>query len=162
MCKWVVAKRIFLIRQSSIIIWSFEGARLSRSVRVFLKMDDLNSSRIFWSNPISLLELNLDKRLGNEEPTHPFIKKAHLKKCYVNVAYFHFLSTRIYFSCLYIFVTFITIIIIIIIILSELVKFDHYRDTRAAILDPCIQEIFLLLAACISKKWVYFIYVHES
>ena len=35
------------------------------------------------------------------------------------------------------FVTFITIDII-----SELVKFDHYRDTRAAILDPCIQGIF--------------------
>ena len=34
------------------------------------------------------------------------------------------------------FVTFITIDII-----SELVKFDHYRDTRAAILDPCIQGI---------------------
>ena len=32
------------------------------------------------------------------------------------------------------FVTFITI--------SSLVKFDHYRDTRAAILDPCIQGIF--------------------
>ena len=97
-CKWVVAKRIFLFRQSSIIIWSFEGARLSRSVRVFLKMDDLNSSRIFWSNPISLLELNLDKRLGNEEPTHPFIKKAHLKKCcvYVNVTYFHF-TVKVFF-----------------------------------------------------------------
>ena len=37
------------------------------------------------------------------------------------------------------FVTFITIDII-----SELVKFDHYRDTRAAILDPCIQGILLL------------------
>ena len=42
-------------------------------------------------------------------------------------------------SCLYMFVTFITIDII-----SELVKFDHYRDTRAAILDPCIQGIFLI------------------
>ena len=74
--------------------------RSSRSVRVFLKMDDLNSSRIFWSNPISLLELNLDKRLGNEEPTHPFIKKAHLKKCYVyvNVAYFHFWD-KVFFLC---------------------------------------------------------------
>ena len=29
----------------------------------------------------------------------------------------------------------------IIIIISSLVKFDHYRDTRAAILDPCIQGI---------------------
>ena len=36
------------------------------------------------------------------------------------------------------FVTFITIAI------SSLVKFDHYRDTRASILDPCIQEIFSL------------------
>ena len=36
------------------------------------------------------------------------------------------------------FVTFITIII------SSLLKFDHYRDTRAAILDPCIQGIFIL------------------
>ena len=35
------------------------------------------------------------------------------------------------------FVTFITIDII-----SELVKFDHYRDTRAAILDPYIQGIY--------------------
>ena len=34
------------------------------------------------------------------------------------------------------FVTFIIIAII-----SSLVKFDHYRDTRAAILDPCIQGI---------------------
>ena len=32
----------------------------------------------------------------------------------------------------------------IIIILSELVKFVHYRDTRAAILDPCIQGILQL------------------
>ena len=36
------------------------------------------------------------------------------------------------------FVTFITIDF------SELVKFDHYRDTRAAILDPCIQEILVI------------------
>ena len=34
------------------------------------------------------------------------------------------------------FVTFITI--------SHLVKLDHYRDTRAAILDPCIQGIFYI------------------
>ena len=34
------------------------------------------------------------------------------------------------------FVTFIIIAII-----SSLVKFDYYRDTRAAILDPCIQGI---------------------
>ena len=31
----------------------------------------------------------------------------------------------------------------IIIIISSLVKFDHYRDTRAAILDPCIQGILV-------------------
>ena len=36
------------------------------------------------------------------------------------------------------FVTFITIDISI----SSLVKFGHYRDTRAAILDPCTQGIF--------------------
>ena len=40
-------------------------------------------------------------------------------------------------SCLYMFVTFIIFSI------SSLVKFDHYRDTRAFILDPCIQGIFL-------------------
>ena len=34
------------------------------------------------------------------------------------------------------FVTFIIIAII-----CPLLKFDHYRDTRAAILDPCIQGI---------------------
>ena len=31
------------------------------------------------------------------------------------------------------------------IIISSLVEFDHYRDTRAAILDPCIQGIFHFL-----------------
>ena len=36
------------------------------------------------------------------------------------------------------YVTFI--IIIILIIISHFLKFDRYRDTRAYILDPCIQE----------------------
>ena len=36
------------------------------------------------------------------------------------------------------FVTFITIAI------SSLLKFDHYRDTCAFILDPCIQGIFFV------------------
>ena len=37
------------------------------------------------------------------------------------------------------FVTLITIAI------SSLLKFDHYRDTRAFILDPCIQGILKLI-----------------
>ena len=30
------------------------------------------------------------------------------------------------------------------IIISHLFKFDHYRDTRAFILDPCIQGILIV------------------
>ena len=41
------------------------------------------------------------------------------------------------------FVTFITIFFFFFFI-SSLVKFDHYRDTRASILDPCIQGIFII------------------
>ena len=58
-------------------------------------------------------------------------------------------------SCLYMFVTFIIFSI------SELFKFDHYRGTRASILDPCIQGILettfqiaiclILIAAALKK-----------
>ena len=34
--------------------------------------------------------------------------------------------------------------VLLLLLLQSLFKFDHYRDTRAFILDPCIQGIFAL------------------
>ena len=49
------------------------------------------------------------------------------------------------------FVTFIIIAII-----CPLLKFDHYRDTRAAILDPCIQGIFCSCNVLISWGQIFY------
>ena len=50
-------------------------------------------------------------------------------------------------ACLYMFVTFITVIII------PFYQIMDYRDTRAYILDPCIQEFYLFgLAICTFGK----------
>ena len=42
------------------------------------------------------------------------------------------------------------LLLLLLLLQWSLVKFDHYRDTHAAILDPCIQGIFLINKG---QKW---------
>ena len=99
----------------------------------------------------SLLFLTVSLKNHNEINIHQVLKL-------LSFIHMYFLSTSIYDLVL------INVCHFHQVLLQSLFKFDHYRDTRAFILDPCIQGIYFLTDSatiernCLHQKRMNFLF----